>query len=214
MLDPESPAGRRPLKSRESPLFKNLAAQLAAAGVTPNAISLTSVVFGVAAGFAFALTAISPAAMARICFVIAAICIQMRLLCNLIDGMVAIEHQRKSPAGDLWNEVPDRFSDVATIIGAGFAFGGNITLGVVGAILALLTAYIRALGASVSAGQIFAGIGGKPQRMFLLTVTAITAAVLFRPATVTIGLTLMCVAAASTIVQRLMIIRGHLYATR
>jgi phosphatidylglycerophosphate synthase len=214
MLDPESPTGRRPLKSRQSPVFQKLAARLASAGVTPNAISLSSLVFGVAAGFAFAITGISPAGMARVCFVIAAICIQLRLVCNLIDGMVAVEYQRKSPAGDLWNEVPDRLSDVATIIGAGFAFGGNITLGVIGAILALLTAYVRALGASLGAGQIFAGLGGKPQRMFLLTVTAITAAVLLRPATVTIGLTLMCVASASTVIQRLIMIRTHLYATR
>src|SRR5688572_13663705 len=48
MLDTESPAGRRPLKSRQSPFFQKLAAQLARAGVTPNAISLFSLVFGAA----------------------------------------------------------------------------------------------------------------------------------------------------------------------
>jgi phosphatidylglycerophosphate synthase len=128
--------------------------------------------------------------------------------------MVAVEHQRKSPAGELWNEVPDRISDVATIVGAGYALGGHAVLGFIGAILALLTAYVRALGASLGAGQIFAGIGGKPQRMFLLTVTALTAAVLMRPATVTIGLTLVCLAATSTVIQRLMLIRTHLYTAR
>ncbi|HET6409591.1 MAG TPA: CDP-alcohol phosphatidyltransferase family protein [Chthoniobacteraceae bacterium] len=214
MSEDESPEGRRPLKSRQSPIFQKLATRMAQAGVTPNTISFMSVAFGVAAGFAFAITAISPAPMARVCFVLAAAFIQLRLVCNLIDGMVAIEHQRKSPAGDLWNEVPDRLSDVATIIGAGLAFGGHPSLGVTGAILALLTAYIRALGASLGAGQVFAGIGGKPQRMFLLTVTALTAAALLGPSTVTIGLILVCLAATSTFVQRLLIIRNHLYANR
>jgi phosphatidylglycerophosphate synthase len=214
MLDPESPAGRRPLKSRESPFFQKLAARLANAGVTPNSISLMSIVFGVAAGFCFAITSISPLWMARVCFIAAAVFIQLRLICNLIDGMVAVEHQRRSPGGELWNEVPDRFSDVATIVGAGYALGGYPLLGFIGAILAILTAYVRALGASVGAGQIFAGIGGKPQRMFLLTVTAITAALLLRPSTMTIGLALVCLAAASTVVQRLMIVRAHLYSAR
>jgi phosphatidylglycerophosphate synthase len=214
MPDPESPTSRRPLKSRESPFFQMVAARLAGAGVAPNTISLMSVVFGVAAGFSFAITSISPPWMARVCFIAAAAFIQARLICNLVDGMVAVEHQRQSPSGELWNEVPDRFSDLATIIGAGYALGGHPILGFIGTILALLTAYIRALGASVGAGQIFTGIGGKPQRMFLLTITAITAAVLLRPSTMTIGLTLVCLAAASTVVQRLIIIRAHLYSAR
>lgn len=214
MPEPETPAGRRPLASRQSPFFQKLAARLARAGVTPNSISFFSLLFGAAAGIAFAATACSPAWLARVFFLAAAVFIQLRLVCNLIDGMVAIEHQRRSPVGDLWNEVPDRFSDVATIAGAGYALGGHPLLGFIGVILALLTAYVRALGASIGAGQIFAGIGGKPQRMFLLTVTAITAALLLRPATMTIGLALLCVAAASTVVQRLMIIRNHLRATR
>jgi phosphatidylglycerophosphate synthase len=214
MLDPESPAGRRPLKSRQLPLFQKLAERLARDGIAPNTISFCSLVFSAAAGLAFAITAHSPGWLARIFFLAAAVFIQLRLICNLLDGMVAVEHQRKSPAGDLWNEVPDRFSDVATIVGAGYALGGHPLLGFIGAILALLTAYVRALGASIGAGQIFAGIGGKPQRMFLLTVTAVAMAVLMRPAMVTFGLTLVCIAAGATVAQRLKIIRNHLYSTR
>lgn len=214
MPEPHTPAGRRPLKSRQSPFFQRLAAKLARAGVSPNAISFFSLVFGTAAGLAFAATSCRTGWSVRACFVMAAAFIQLRLICNLIDGMVAVEHQRRSPVGDLWNEVPDRFSDIATIVGAGYAIGGNPLLGYIGAMLALLTAYVRALGASVGAGQIFAGIGGKPQRMFLLTVTALAAAFLMRPATVTIGLVLVCLAAASTVVQRLLLIRTYLVTPR
>lgn len=211
MPEVEPPEGRRPLKSRQSPFFQKLAAKLARAGVTPNTISFCSLVFGVLAGIAFAVTPCSHGDWSlRAHFVLGAVFIQLRLICNLIDGMVAVEHQRRSPVGDLWNEVPDRFSDVATIVGAGYAVGGNPLLGFVGAILALLTAYVRALGASVGAGQVFAGIGGKPQRMFLLTVTALAAALFLQPATMTIGLAAVGLAAATTVVQRLMIIGNHL----
>ena len=44
--------------------------------------------------------------------VLAAGCIQLRLLCNLLDGLVALEGGRKGKAGDLFNEAPDRYADV------------------------------------------------------------------------------------------------------
>jgi phosphatidylglycerophosphate synthase len=53
--------------------------------------------------------------------------------------MVAIEAGTASPVGELYNEVPDRVSDTATLIGAGYAVGGHPTLGYVAACLALFT---------------------------------------------------------------------------
>jgi phosphatidylglycerophosphate synthase len=32
--------------------------------------------------------------------------IQLRLLCNMLDGMVAVEHKMHSKTGELYNEVP------------------------------------------------------------------------------------------------------------
>ena len=55
---PTEPTGRRPLKTRDWPFFKNLAASLARGGVTPNGISFASIVFGCAAGAALAATSI------------------------------------------------------------------------------------------------------------------------------------------------------------
>jgi phosphatidylglycerophosphate synthase len=154
-----------------------MAALLARAGVAPNTISFGSIVFGIAAGAAFASTADGDGLGQRLSFVAAAVCIQLRLLCNLLDGMVAVEHQRRSPTGDLWNEVPDRISDAATLLGAGFAAGSSPWLGVAATVAALLTAYVRALGASVGAGQTFDGPGAKPQRMAIMTIAAVLAAI-------------------------------------
>ncbi len=50
----------------------------------------------------------------------AALGIQLRLVCNLIDGMVAIEGGMKSPVGGLYNEVPDRIADPLLLIAAGY----------------------------------------------------------------------------------------------
>jgi len=173
---PATTASRRPLTSRDLPVFKNIAATLARAGVSPNAISFTSIVFGIAAGGAFAATAHTGGLALRGCWLAAAAFIQLRLIANLLDGMVAVEGRRGGPTGELWNEAPDRIADAAIFIGAGYAAGGSPLLGFAAALLAVFVAYVRALGASVGAGQLFHGPMAKPHRMFVLTVLAVATA--------------------------------------
>ncbi len=112
-------------------------------------------------------------------FLLAAVMIQGRLLCNLLDGMVAIEGGRKSRLGPIWNEVPDRLSDAAALVGAGYALGGVAWLGWLAAVGAMMTAYVRAIGAANGAGEAFVGVMAKPKRMFVMTVTCGIAAVGF-----------------------------------
>jgi phosphatidylglycerophosphate synthase len=69
----------------------------------------------------------------------------------------------------LYNEVPDRLSDSAVLIGVGYAAGGGPALGYVAALLAVLTAYVRALGRGAGRPQDFRGPMAKQQRMFLVT---------------------------------------------
>ena len=97
-------------------------------------------------------------------------------MANLLDGLVAVEAGKGGPTGELWNEAPDRFGDVAIFIGAGFAAGSEVLLGFGAALAAVFVAYIRALGASVGAGQVFLGPQAKPHRMFVLTVVCIVTA--------------------------------------
>src|SRR5207245_4613587 len=113
----------------------------------------------------------------RVAWLAAALLIQLRLLANMLDGMVAIECRRASPVGELFNEVPDRISDVATLIGAGYAAGGDVTLGYLAACVALFTAYVRAMGKAAGANQEFGGPMAKQQRMFIVTVIAVYCAV-------------------------------------
>lgn len=98
----------------------------------------------------------------------AALCVQLRLLCNLLDGMVAVEGGKASATGPLYNEFPDRIADSLLIICLGYAIGVD-WLGWLGALLAALTAYIRVSGAALGQEQDFSGIMSKPRRMALLT---------------------------------------------
>lgn len=104
-----------------------------------------------------------------------AVFIQLRLICNLLDGMVAVEGGKKTPTGELWNEIPDRFADTILLVCAGVA-SGALWLGALAAWGALMTAYIRAFGASLTGEQDFSGPFAKPQRMALLTVAALFSA--------------------------------------
>jgi phosphatidylglycerophosphate synthase len=166
---PTEPTGRRPLKTRDWPFFKALAAWLARSGATPNGISFASIVFGCLAGAALAATSSVDGWLMRGCYLAAAAFIQLRLIANLLDGMVAVEGGKGGPTGDLWNEAPDRISDVAIFIGAGYAAGSAPVLGWAAALVAVFVAYVRALGASVGAGQIFLGPMAKPHRMAVMT---------------------------------------------
>lgn len=181
-LPPETkdgPSGRRPLKTRQWPFFQWVAATLADSGVTPNTISICSVFAGIAAGACLATTSHVESELARRGLWFAgAVCIQLRLIANLLDGMVAVEGGKASAVGDLYNEVPDRLSDPAILVGAGFAVGSCPILGLTAALIAVFIAYVRAIGASVGVGQVFLGPFAKQQRMALMTLTCVGCALL------------------------------------
>ncbi|QEG00423.1 CDP-alcohol phosphatidyltransferase [Stieleria maiorica] len=166
--------GRRPLKTRDWRIFQQVAAWLAQTAVTPNMISVSSIGFAVAAGLALAGTSVAQSSgMLAGLYFSAAVCMQLRLVANLLDGMVAVEGGKGSPAGALYNEVPDRVSDAAILIGAGYSLASRPELGLMAAVVAVFVAYVRAIGSSVGAGEVFAGPMAKPQRMALMTLGSV-----------------------------------------
>jgi phosphatidylglycerophosphate synthase len=173
---------RRPLKTRSAGWAAALARALGKARVRPNHISALSVVFA-ALGAALMLlggTDDGDGLGRGIALILAAVCIQLRLLCNMIDGMVAVEHGMASPTGPVWNELPDRIADVLFIVAAGYAAAARLPagewLGWLAAVLAVLTAYVRELGRGLGHPADFSGPMAKPHRMFVLTVTCVVAA--------------------------------------
>ncbi len=165
--------GRRPLASRQWTFSQRTAAWLAAHGASPNGISVAGMVFGIAAGLSFWQTSRGGAAWPW--WIAGAVCVQLRLLCNLFDGMVAVEGGKRSAVGELYNEIPDRVSDAATLVGLGYASGSIPVLGWLATAVALFLAYVRAAGVVAGAQQAFHGPMAKPQRMAAATVAALVA---------------------------------------
>jgi phosphatidylglycerophosphate synthase len=165
----EGERNRRPVKSRSSKLAQRGAALLAAAGISPNQISVASVVFA-CAGALFLLWLPGPVGL-----IACALSIQGRLVCNLLDGMVAIEGGRKSPTGHLYNEFPDRIADSVLIVALGYAIEFP-ALGWFGALAAALTAYVRVFGGSLGLQQDFRGPMAKQHRMAVITMACLIGA--------------------------------------
>jgi phosphatidylglycerophosphate synthase len=161
---------RRELASRSSGGAQWLAARLTNSPVTPNQISMLSVGW---AALGSALLSWNPGWPA---FIAAAVCVQQRLLCNLLDGMVAIEGGKSSATGTLFNEVPDRLSDALFLVPLGYP-AGYPWLGWLAALLAVLTAFVRVLGGALGQPQNFGGILPKQRRMAVLTVALLVQAI-------------------------------------
>jgi len=175
---PVPDAPRRPLKTRQRAWAQDLARVLTRTGISPNAISLASLVFALAAGTCLAWTSRTAGSSRAGLVLVAAACIQLRLLCNMLDGMVAVEGGKRTVYGEIFNDMPDRFADLAILVGAGYSITvvpWGHELGWLAATLAVITAYIRLLGGSMGITQYFIGPMAKPHRMALLTLACVLA---------------------------------------
>lgn len=194
---------RRPLSSRDSGWAQGIARKLAATQITPNQISIAGMVAALVAGASFWAAGLDGPRWPFL--LIGALGCQIRLLCNLFDGMVAIEAKRAAPDGGFWNEFPDRVSDLLILLGVGLGLGLP-ALGWAAAGFAFLTAYVRELGVNCGAGADFAGPMAKQHRMAVITVAALLSLTepLWngRAEVLTVALWVVAVGAAATVLRR------------
>jgi phosphatidylglycerophosphate synthase len=203
----ELAANRRPLASRSTSWAIYVAGALVRANVSPNTISIVSVLFAsLGAYFLVCIPTVGG-------LLGAAACVQLRLLCNLLDGMVAIEGKRQSATGALYNEIPDRIADSLFIVALGYAIDES-SVGWYGALAAAVTAYIRVLGGALGLKQNFRGPLAKPHRMAVLTAGCVLGAFELRLAgshwilmatawIIALGSTVTCCTRALAIAQQL-----------
>jgi len=214
-------ASRRPLRSREAPWAVAVALWLAARRVPPNLISVTSVAFAALSGACLVLTGPAGSGAGVALYGLAAAGIQLRLLCNLLDGMVAVEGGLRTPTGELYNEVPDRVADVLVLVAAGYATlaaAWQPGLGWAAATLAVTTAYVRALGVALGTRPQFCGPMAKPQRMAVMTAACLAAGVEVglggTPRAMAAALALVVAGCIATIVRRTVAIARELESGR
>lgn len=97
MGDYKPSASRRPLKSRSTG-WASAAAQLALrAGLSANQISFLGIIIAILGA-----SALIEAPDEPWLFLVAALCVQLQLLANMLDGMVAVEGGRGGPTGAIF----------------------------------------------------------------------------------------------------------------
>jgi len=163
---------RRPLQLRAWKWLQSIAAGLAGSGVSPNTISVVGILIALACGLALFFTAAQPVGE-RALWLAAALLMSLRVLANTLDGMVAVEHSKATKVGLLYNEAPDRIADMVILIGAGYAHGGDVTLGYLAACVALFVAYVRTLARTAGAPSDFRGLMNKRGRVLTLLFVAV-----------------------------------------
>lgn len=210
---------RRPIGARSWRVSIRVSAWMARRGVSPDAISLMGMVCGISAGGLLALAGASGLSR-NVLFIVAAVLVQTRLACNMLDGMVAVERRSLEQAagasprklggvGELFNELPDRVSDAATLIGLGYAAGtsGTLpTLGWLASLLAVLTAYVRSALVVAGAPQDYCGPMAKPHRMAVVTLVCLASAVVDRSwedQLLAAGISIIIIGSVVTIARRL-----------
>jgi phosphatidylglycerophosphate synthase len=187
---------RRPLKTRGAGWANALARGIGKTSLTPNGISVIGILFAAAGAACFLFSDRSQWLLLG-----AALGIQLRLLMNMLDGLVAVEGGKQSRTGPLYNELPDRIEDALLLVAAGYAAAAP-QLGYGVTILAFGTAYIRMTGGALGFAQDFVGPSAKQHRMFVLTVAAIAAAFLPDQPILLYALWLLAAGTALTCIRR------------
>lgn len=206
---------RRPLASRQTGWAAALTKRLAATSVTPNQVSMASMLVSAVAGAAFWASGYADGAARIALLLAAALFCQLRLLCNLLDGMVAIEAGKSAADGAFWNEFPDRVADIFIFVGAGLG-AGVPALGWAAAAFAVLTAYVREHGRACGAPADYSGPMAKQHRMAVMTAAAVMS--VFAPvwsgfgAVLVLALWVVALGSAVTAIRRAARLIAHLRA--
>lgn len=166
----------RPAADRAMEPFVRLSIRF---GVTPDAVSVVSLLFAFAAAVTFA--------TGGAWYLAGAVLVFANGWLDLLDGRLARELEVASPAGDLVDHVIDRYADV--VIVAGLAAGiGRYGLGFAAVTGVLLTSYLGTQAQAVGLDRVYGGLLGRADRLALIGVVAVVVVAVPRPLA---GLTLV-----------------------
>lgn len=140
----------------------------AAAGITPNQVTLTTILLSLASG---GLIAIRPEAGWPLLLVPAVL--SLRVAFNHVDGMLACEYDMRTPLGAILNELADVVSDAALYLPFALVPGMPAILLVPVVVLGLLTEMIGVVATQIGADRREEGPMGKKARGLVISGAAL-----------------------------------------
>lgn len=155
------------LKPRFQALLRPLVGRLADQGVTANQVTLAAALISFAAGMLVLLIQ-QPWPLLLIPVVLF-----VRMALNAIDGMLAREHDMKSPLGAILNELGDVLSDAALYLPLAAVPGVSVAAVVLVVVLAIVSEMTGVVAVQIGAQRRYDGPMGKSDRAFAFGLIAL-----------------------------------------
>jgi CDP-diacylglycerol--glycerol-3-phosphate 3-phosphatidyltransferase len=149
------------LKPKFQALLRPAVRQLAAAGITANQVTIGALLLSLGAGAAIAL-----ANGGKTLLLLPGVLLA-RMALNAMDGMLAREHNQKSPLGAMLNELGDVIADAGMYLPLALVPGFNPLLLTCVVLLSLLAEMTGVIGVQIGASRRYDGPLGKSDRAFV-----------------------------------------------
>lgn len=156
------------IKPKFQNLLRPLTKKLAASGITANQVTLSALVLSLLTGIALIFSGKQTGI-----YLLVPLVLFVRMALNAIDGMLAREHDMKSPLGAILNELCDVISDVALYLP--FALLPEISLWIIVllVIAAIISEMTGVIAIQVGASRRYDGPMGKSDRAFVFGALAL-----------------------------------------
>ncbi|MCQ1534672.1 CDP-alcohol phosphatidyltransferase family protein [Methanosarcina sp. KYL-1] len=154
----------RPLASK---VIEPLADFLIRNSVSPDAVSIASLVCAFLAGLSFYYSS-----AVQEFTLLAGVFVVLNSLLDALDGVVARKSNKASPRGDFLDHVIDRYSDVFIICSIFFAGYVPWQIGVAAIVGVLLTSYLGTQAQALNLGRYYGGIMGRADRLVVIILAA------------------------------------------
>lgn len=164
------------LKPRFQNLLRPLIRKLAAAAVTPNAVTIIAIIGSIIVG-----AIVSQAANQSALLLLLPVWLFARMALNAIDGMMARELAMSTNLGAVLNELGDAVSDLGLYLPLALVYEQAAWPVIAFSIGAILTEFSGVLGRALGVSRHYEGPMGKSDRAFI--VGALGLATFFVPAT-------------------------------
>jgi CDP-diacylglycerol---glycerol-3-phosphate 3-phosphatidyltransferase len=149
------------LKPKFQALLRPIVRRLAMAGVTANWVTIAALLLSLATG-----AAIAWARGGKTLLLLPAV-LFARMALNAMDGMLAREHNQKSPLGAILNELGDVVADAGLYLPLALVPGFHPALLTCVVLLSVLTEMAGVIGVQIGASRRYDGPFGKSDRAFV-----------------------------------------------
>lgn len=155
------------LRPFASKIIEPLADFLVKYEVSPNTVSIASLICAFFAGLSFYY---SPAS--REFVLLAGFLVIFNSIFDALDGVIARKANRATPRGDFLDHVIDRYSDVFIICSIFFADYVPWQIGVAAIVGVQLTSYLGTQAQALNLGRYYGGIMGRADRLVVVILAA------------------------------------------